>query len=139
MNALVLICTSLLMSDGDSGRCVTADGERNRLRLAGIDAGEVAPYTRCRQRPHVWACSVPARDTAVQATELARGLAGNGARCTVQNRDRYNRIVATCTVNGLDLGAILVSEGLAISETNYGDPYRAQENEAREQGRGMWQ
>jgi endonuclease YncB( thermonuclease family) len=47
--------------------------------------------------------------------------------------------VATCTVNGRDLGSILVSEGLAISETNYGDPYRQQENEARERGRGMWE
>lgn len=139
MSSLVLICTALLMSDGDSGRCVTADGERHRVRLAGIDAGEVAPYTRCRQRPDVWAYSAPARDTGIQATERARQLAASGAWCTVQNRDRYQRIVATCTVNGRDLGAILVSEGLAISETNYGDPYRAQEYAARERGRGMWQ
>lgn len=139
MSALVLICTALLMSDGDSGRCVTTDGERHRVRLAGIDAGEVAPYTRCRQRPNVWACSAPARSTAIQASDRARQLATNGARCTVKNRDRFQRIVATCTVNGRDLGAMLVSEGLAISETNYGDPYRAQENAARERGRGMWQ
>lgn len=139
MSVLVLICATLLMSDGDSGRCVTADGERHRIRLAGIDAGEVAPFTRCRQRPDVWACSAPARDTGTQATERARQLAADGARCTVQNRDRYQRNVAACTVNGRDLGAILVSEGLAISETNYGDPYRAQENAARERGRGIWQ
>lgn len=139
MSALVLICTALLMSDGDSGRCVTAEGERHRVRLAGIDAGEVAPYTRCRQRPNVWACSAPARASGPQATERARALAANGARCTITDTDRYQRNVARCTVNGRDLGAILVSEGLAISETNYGDPYRAQENAARERGRGMWQ
>lgn len=139
MSALVLICTALLMSDGDSGRCVSADGERHRVRLSGIDSGEVAPFTRCRQRPDVWACSAPARDIGIQATERARQLASNGARCTVQNRDRFQRVVATCNVNGRDLGAILVSEGLAISETNYGDPYRAQENAARQRGRGIWQ
>lgn len=66
-------------------------------------------------------------------------FAANGARCTVQSRDRYQRIVATCTVNGRDLGSILVREGLAISETNYGDPYRREENQARERGRGVWQ
>lgn len=60
-------------------------------------------------------------------------------RVIVQSRDRYRRIVTTCTVNGRDLGAILVREGLAISETNYGDPYRREENQARERGRGMWQ
>lgn len=139
MTPIVLICATLAMSDGDSGRCHTADGERHRVRLAGIDAGEVAPFTRCRQRPNVWACSAQARATADRATERARQLAANGARCTVQSRDRYQRIVATCTVNGRDLGAILVREGLAISETNYGDPYRQQESEARERGRGMWE
>lgn len=139
MTPIVLICATFLMSDGDSGRCVTEDGERHRVRLAGIDAGEVAPFTRCRQRPDVWACTAPARLSAAAATARARQLAANGARCAVQSRDRYQRIVATCTVNGRDLGSILVREGLAISETNYGDPYRQQENEARERGRGVWQ
>ena len=95
--------------------------------------------TRCRQRPNVWACSPEAKASGPTATARAPQLTANGARCTVQNRDRYQRIVATCTVNGRDLGAILVREGLAISETNYGDPYRQQESEARERGRGMWE
>lgn len=30
MSALVLICATLVMSDGDSGRCRTADGETHR-------------------------------------------------------------------------------------------------------------
>ncbi|MFC5373203.1 thermonuclease family protein [Brevundimonas faecalis] len=139
MTPIVLICATLSMSDGDSGRCVTADGERHRVRVAGIDAGEVAPYTRCRQRPTVWACSPAARASADRAATRARQLAASGARCTVQDRDRYQRVVAVCTVNGRDLGAILVSEGLAISETNYGDRYRREENDARERGRGIWQ
>jgi endonuclease YncB( thermonuclease family) len=139
MTPIVLICATLAMSDGDSGRCVTADGERHRVRLAGIDAGEVAPFTRCRQSPHVWACSPVARTTADRAKDRARQLASNGARCTITDTDRYRRNVARCTVNGRDLGAILVREGLAISETNYGDPYRREERQARELGRGIWQ
>lgn len=139
MSALVLICATLLMSDGDSGRCVTDDGVRHRVRLAGIDAGEVAPFTRCRQRPEVWACSPAARPTADAAKVRAVQLAANGARCTITDTDRYQRNVARCTVNGRDLGATLVREGLAISETNYGDPYRREERQAREQGRGIWQ
>lgn len=138
MSPIVLICTAMLMSDGDSGRCVTADGERHRVRLAGIDAGEVSPFTRCRQRPNVWACSTVARTTAAQATSRARQLTANGARCTLTDRDRYQRNVAVCTVNGRDLGGILVREGLAISEPNYGDPYRAEEQEAQRDQRGVW-
>lgn len=139
MSALVLLCVTLAMSDGDSGRCMTADGERHRVRLAGIDAGEVAPHTRCRQSPNVWACSPAARTTADRAKARAVQLTASGARCTITDTDRYRRNVARCTVNGRDLGAILVREGLAISETNYGDPYRREERQAREQGRGIWQ
>lgn len=139
MSPIVLICATLLMSDGDSGRCVTDDGTRHRVRLAGIDAGEVAPHTRCRQRPDVWACSPAARTTADRAKARAVQLAASGARCAIKDTDRYRRNVAVCTVNGRDLGAILVREGLAISETNYGDPYRREERQAREQGRGIWQ
>lgn len=138
MSSIVLICATLLMSDGDSGRCITEDGVRHRVRLAGIDAGEVAPFTRCRQSPSVWACSSAARFTAIAAQTRARQLTTNGARCTVSDTDRYRRNVATCAVNGRDLGATMVREGLAISETNYGDPYRREERQARTSARGIW-
>lgn len=135
----ILICATLALSDGDSGRCHTAAGENIRIRLQGVDAGEVAPFTRCRQSPTVWACSPVARATGAEATRRARALTSNGARCTVVNQDRYRRIVARCMVNGRDLGSVLVREGLAISETNYGDPYRSEERAARRERRGVWE
>jgi endonuclease YncB( thermonuclease family) len=138
MTPALLICITLAMSDGDSGRCLTADGERHRIRLAGIDAGEVAPFTRCRQRPSVWACSPVARSMAGAAAARARQLASAGARCTITDTDRYQRNVAICTVDGRDLGGMLVREGLAISETNYGDPYRSEEDAARRERKGIW-
>lgn len=46
--------------------------------------------------------------------------------------------MAVCTVNGHDRGAILVREGLAISELNYGDPSRREERQARDTARGSW-
>jgi len=138
MSALVLICLSLVMSDGDSGRCYTADGENHRIRLEGVDAGEVAPFTRCRQQPNIWACSATGRDWGDDARTRARQLTSNGARCTIVDRDQYRRSVAVCTVNGRDLARTLVREGLAISETNFGDPYRSEENAARRSARGLW-
>lgn len=138
MTPLVLICASLLMSDGDSGRCVTADGERHRVRLAGIDAGEVRPFTRCRQSPGAWACSPVARATAAQAQVRARALTAAGAQCSVVDRDRYRRAVVVCFSNRRDVGRHLVREGLAISETNYGDPYRREEDAARRERLGIW-
>ena len=41
----LLICASLLMSDGDSGRCVTEDGANRPVGRAGIEAGEAATFT----------------------------------------------------------------------------------------------
>lgn len=138
MTPLVLICVTLALSDGDSGRCVTADGETHRVRLAGVDAGEVRPFTRCRQQPDIWACSPVARETGPTATARARELVSAGAVCAVTSTDRYRRVVATCAVNGRDLGGILVSEGLAINDTDYRPSYAREERQARREGRGVW-
>jgi endonuclease YncB( thermonuclease family) len=139
MTPIVLICAVLAFSDGDSGHCHREDGSRVKVRLGGMDAGELPPYTRCRRQPKIWACSPIAKEFAPVAADRARGLAAFGTRCTQTDTDQYRRPVVTCTVSGQDIAATLVREGLAISETNYGDPYRAQENEAREHGRGVWQ
>ncbi|MDQ0453242.1 hypothetical protein QOZ96_003207 [Brevundimonas nasdae] len=36
MISTVLICVTLAMSDGDSGRCVTSDGERHASAWLGL-------------------------------------------------------------------------------------------------------
>jgi endonuclease YncB( thermonuclease family) len=139
MIPIVLVCATLLMSDGDSGRCVTEDGVRHRVRLAGIDAGEVAPFTRCRQRPGIWACSPEARASSLRATVRARELAADGAMCAEVDIDRYGRSVVMCYVQEGDLGGLLVSEGLAISDPAYEPPYTEEQDRAKRERRGIWQ
>lgn len=134
----VMMCASLWMTDGDSGRCQT-DAGRVTIRLAGVDAGEVAPFTRCRERPNVWACSSVARSHAAAATARARHLASGGARCTDTGERSWRRVVVRCTVNGRDLGATLVREGLARSDPYFGDQYRLEETYARTRRRGVWE
>ena len=129
----ILMCASLLMSDGDSGRC---DGQR--VRLSGIDAAEVSPFTRCRRRPQEWACRADVRQFGPIARDRARALAAAGARCEVVDQDQYRRLVVRCAVNGRDLGGVLVREGLAVSERAYGDQYRTEENAARRDRLGVW-
>lgn len=129
----ILICATLSMSDGDSGRC----GDK-RIRLHGIDAAEVSPFTRCRAQPTIWACRPENRQYGPIAARRARELANGGTRCHVIDTDRYQRIVATCRVNGRDLGETLVREGLAIADPTYGRQYRAAEARARREGRGVW-
>lgn len=134
-----LICATVILSDGDSGHCVQPSGERVRFRLDGIDAGEVSPFTRCRDRGEVWACSAPARRFGPVATRRARDLTANGARCTRAGGSTWGRIVVRCSVQGRDLGTILIREGLAINDPTYGNPqYREAEVRARRERRGVW-
>ena len=50
----------------------------------------------------------------------------------------YDRRAAVCSVDGEDLNAWLVREGLALAYRKYSLDYIGQENAARAAGRGMW-
>ena len=58
--------------------------------------------------------------------------------CTASGHDRYGRVIGRCSVGGEDLGAWLVSEGLAVAYTRYSWRYLPQEARARWEGRGLW-
>ena len=109
------------VSDGDTLRV----GE-SRIRLFGIDAPEKG------QRCGDWACGAA-------ATRRLSELVGSARiRCTPRDRDRYGRVVATCSAGEVDLGGQLVSEGLARAYTRYGDDYAEVEAQARTERLGLW-
>jgi endonuclease YncB( thermonuclease family) len=109
-------------SDGDSLR-VGGD----RVRLIGLDAPEF-DQTCWRETGEAWACGREARD--LMATLLARGELS----CATSGADKFGRFLATCDVEGEDLGAAIVSAGLAIARQSYG----AEESAARRAKRGLW-
>lgn len=108
--------------DGDTLRL---DGKR--VRLLGLDAPELAQT--CRNDSGAdWSCG-----TAAQA--LMRQLLQQGVTsCAPEGRDRYGRVLAHCAVAGQDVGAAVVTAGLAISD---GD-YLAEEQQARTRKTGLW-
>lgn len=110
------------VSDGDSFRL-----GNERVRLLGLDAPELAQTCRAADATS-WPCGRIARD------RLAALLAGGSLQCLPEDRDRYDRLLARCSVGGMDLGATLVGEGLAISAGDYWDEQAA----ARKGGRGIW-
>lgn len=115
--------------DGDSFK--VADQE---YRLYGIDAPEYR-QTCDDQSGKTWTCGKSAR------TGLETQLRDNAFSCNVQARDQFGRTVVTCiTADQLDLGAILVAQGLAISG-HYFDVSHYPEEEAAAQSakRGIWQ
>jgi hypothetical protein len=53
--------------------------------------------------------------------------------------DRYGRTVATCSVDGVDLGDWLVHSGLALDWPRYSKrKHDAAQRDAEHAGRGMW-
>ena len=114
------------VSDGDTLRIGAT-----RIRIFGIDAPE-ARQTCDSGAKGDWPCGAA-------ATARLRALTGGRTvTCVPRDRDRYGRLVATCRVGRLDLGARLVAEGLARAYTRFGDDYAATERKAKTEAIGLW-
>lgn len=104
--------------DGD-----TLDWNGSRWRIAAIDTPE-------RGEPFYKA----AKDRTAQ-------LIASGVQCRdTGEKPSHGRLIGLCTVGGVDLGLILVSEGLAAACHNrpLSRPYVAAEKEAQAARRGIW-
>jgi len=115
------------VSDGDTLRIGAT-----RIRIFGIDAPEAGQ--RCDQgEKGSWRCGRAATD------RLRELIGGRPVRCIPRDRDKYGRLVASCSVSGIDLGGRMVSEGLARAYTRYGNDYAAAERLAKTEQIGLWQ
>ncbi len=111
--------------DGD-----TLEIHGQRIRLHGIDAPESQQL--CRLDGKSWQCGE------VAANALADKIARRSVTCEDLGRDRYKRIIARCAVAGEDIGAWMVSQGLALAYRRYSRDYVDQEAEAQAARRGIW-
>jgi endonuclease YncB( thermonuclease family) len=69
------------------------------------------------------------------ATEALQLLIGNSpVTCESHGKDRYGRMIGKCSVNGLDIGAEMVSQGLALAYTRYSHYYLPNQDEANAAG-----
>lgn len=110
--------------DGD-----TFENETERVRLFGIDAPESN------------------QTGGAQAAEALRRLIGKiDPKCVEVDRDRYGRMVARCSVGGVDLSLSMVRAGYAVAwcyylrkkRPNLLPRFQAAEAEARQMKRGIW-
>lgn len=106
--------------DGDT---LTKGGER--LRLKGIDAPELSQS--CGTPPDLWPCGKAARDALV-------ALLTPKVVCHGRGRDKYQRLLATCSAEAVDIAAEMVRNGHAVS---YG-AYRKEERAAKASRLGVW-
>jgi endonuclease YncB( thermonuclease family) len=100
--------------DGDT---IEMDG--TRWRLWGIDAPET--HQAC----------VDGWRAGLEATAAMRKLMeGRTVVCELRGHDRYKRSIGLCRADGEDLGAEMVSTGMAWAFTRYSSDYIGQERAA---------
>ncbi len=58
--------------------------------------------------------------------------------CEDLGRDRYERIIARCTVAGEDLGEWMVAQGWAVAYYQFYYEYSRAEHRAKSARRGIW-
>ncbi len=114
------------------GRAYVVDGDTihlndAKIRLKGIDAPEMEQS--CSRSGRSYSCGDVARRALIDL------VSGRTVQCRAAGRDRYQRVLARCAVNGRDLGARMVEEGWAVS---YGRDYEREETQARSRAAGLW-
>ncbi|MEL0435871.1 thermonuclease family protein [Phycobacter sp. K97] len=113
--------------DGDS----LAMGDYN-IRLAEIDAPRTSQRCTTAQGSY-WDCGAEARQ---RMRDLVMGA--QSVECYSSKQDVYGRHLATCDADGIDVGALLVEEGLAWPHHNEGR-YLPEASNAQAHSRGIWQ
>jgi len=102
-NLTVEGCTLNYVYDGDTV-ALDCESERITARLLGFDAPE-AKSPKCAAE----------QELAAKATARLRELSGSGALTFAGHaRDKYNRLLVTMKVDGIDVADTLIGEGLAV-------------------------
>jgi len=138
---IFIICVILFLTSTNSfsktiiGNARVIDGDtininNNKIRLHGIDAPETKQT--CKLDSVDWFCGK-------QSTEELKKIINNqSVECKVNDIDIYNRYVAICLVNELNLNQWMVKKGWAIAYRYYSTDYIIEEKYARDNKSGIW-
>ncbi len=135
--ALILASIPEAFADDLVGRASVIDGDTleihgTRIRLWGIDAPESSQLCRGEN-------SLQYRCGAKAANDLDAFIARRPVNCLPITLDQYGRTVASCSVEGVDLGQWLVRNGLALDWPPFSKgKYDSDQRDADHAGRGIW-
>jgi endonuclease YncB( thermonuclease family) len=137
VSALILAWTPAIAADDLTGQASIIDGDTleihgTRIRLWGMDAPESSQLCRGED-------SLQYRCGAKAANDLDAFIAHRPISCIPISLDQYGRTVATCSVDGVDLGEWLVRNGLGLDWPQYSKgKFDAVQRDAEHAGRGIW-
>tara|TARA_B100001996_G_scaffold303237_1_gene244014 strand:- start:92 stop:565 length:474 start_codon:yes stop_codon:yes gene_type:complete len=136
---LILTCLIFVTNFGVSktilGKARIIDGDTihiksHKIRLHGIDAPETKQT--CKIDNEVWYCGK-------QSTKELKNLINNQkVKCNANDVDRYNRYVAICFVNEININQWMVKNGWAIAYRYYSKDYVTEEKYASDNKLGIW-
>ncbi|WP_306115380.1 MULTISPECIES: thermonuclease family protein [unclassified Roseovarius] len=134
-SVLVLLALAPPVLAGFQGTVRVIDGDTLdvggvRVRLHGIDAPEVGQTCQTAEGKD-WDCGTWV------SREVRAQFQGVVASCDPVEKDRYGRIVATCRVDGRDMGRGLVQRGMAVAYRKYSRAYVADERAAKRANAGL--
>jgi endonuclease YncB( thermonuclease family) len=101
-------------------------------RLFGIDAPETGQSCK-NASGGSWKCGKAA------TSKLEYLVLGREVTCDDRGQDAYDRTLAVCRADGVNINAAMIEAGLAWSFRKYAHDYDALENQVRLQGVGVWQ
>ena len=145
---LFLIFFSNTIAEEISGVPKIVDGDTihindNKFRLEGIDAPEIRQ--QC-QKESVKISSIIGltfyKDYScgkVSKEKLIRKTRKSKIKCIFTTKDRYNRYIATCYKEKINLNQWMVRNGYAIAYRRYSKKYVPDEDFAKENKLGLWQ
>jgi endonuclease YncB( thermonuclease family) len=120
--AIVALIAALFATPAAAQRVIdgdTIDLNGTRWRLWGIDAPET--HQACADG---WPAGLEA------TAAMGRLMEGKAVVCEFRGHDRYKRSIGLCRAGGEDLGASMVSAGMAWAFTRYSSDYVSQERAA---------
>ncbi len=102
------------------------------IKIYGIDAPE-SNQTCADGKGRAYRCGQEA------ARWLKSWISGHELECHVLKQDSKGNMVATCALGQYDIGAALVNAGWAVADPRQSGIYLPYEQQARDNGRGLWQ
>lgn len=106
---------------------------KTRTWLAGVSAPSLEQVCLDASSAR-WTCGVAARD------ELIKHVEAKSWTCQTEHREREMsiRLLATCTVDGEDIGKWMIASGWALPGSHAPKEYEAAEAEAKSKKAGLW-
>jgi len=132
---LLLFSANITNAKTIMGKAKVIDGDtihinKNKIRLHGIDAPE--KKQKCIFNSKKWSCGKQS------GIELKKLINHQTTKCYVKDVDIYNRYVAICYVNEVNLNQAMVKKGWALAYKYYSTDYINEEYFAQNKKLGIW-